>query len=404
MAWAEASNTGDGFVFDLRDMNAIDISVEHQTVSLGPGSKWISVYKAMDARNLTVPGARMSDVGVGGFLAGGGYPFTSKTPGFGANSVFNYEVVLSDGTIVEANADSHSDLFWALKLAGTNYGIITRFDMNADSSTEIWGGVGLYPSTEQTRAEIFPAYEEYSRRSDNTDLFISVGHLKAMGKNMIMTCVVNSAGRPEKPMSPVEPVIYNEKTGHRNEVIHDPIDSLLQTPSRTAWFTLTIKVNTKLFFDFGKIAADVFAPLEDAPGFSRILGFQSFPKRFIEGNRGSPVYNAMKESDEDLTLVLIMTNWEDPADDKRMKDATNKLGELGKNEARNLDLLVNFTYLNYANKDQSVYEQSLTPEDLARMLRIRDKYDPSAIFRTLWKGGYKLPETSVEKDASKDEL
>lgn len=71
MAWAEASNIEDGFVFDLRDMNRIDISVEHQTVSLGPGSKWISVYKAMDVHNLTVPGARMSDVGVGGFLAGG---------------------------------------------------------------------------------------------------------------------------------------------------------------------------------------------------------------------------------------------------------------------------------------------------------------------------------------------
>lgn len=235
----------------------------------------------------------------------GGYPFTSKTPGFGANSVFNYEVVLSDGTIVEANADSHSDLFWALKLAGTNYGIITRFDMNADASTEIWGAVGLYPSTEQTRAEIFPAFEEYSRRSDNTDLFISVGHLKAMGKNMIMTCVVNSAGRPEKPMSPVEPVIYSEKKGHKNEVIYGPIDSLLQTPSRTAWFTLTIKVNTKLFFDFGKLAADVFAPLEDAPGFSTMLGFQPFPKRFIEGNRGSPVYNTMKESDEDLARAFF---------------------------------------------------------------------------------------------------
>lgn len=71
MAWAEASNTGDGFVFDLRDTNRIDMSVEHQTVSLGPGSKWTSVYKAMDAHNLTAPGARMNDVGVGGFLAGG---------------------------------------------------------------------------------------------------------------------------------------------------------------------------------------------------------------------------------------------------------------------------------------------------------------------------------------------
>lgn len=99
-----------------------------------------------------------------------------------------------------------------------------------------------------------------------------------------------------------------------------------------------------------------------------------------------------------------MANWEDPADDKKMKEATNKLGYLVQKEARNLNLLVNFTYLNYANKDQSVYEQSLTPEDLARMLKIRDKYDPSGVYRTLWKGGYKLPKTYGERDASKDEL
>lgn len=99
-----------------------------------------------------------------------------------------------------------------------------------------------------------------------------------------------------------------------------------------------------------------------------------------------------------------MTNWEDPADDKKMKEATNKLGKVIQDEARKLDLLANFTYINYANKDQSVYEKSLTPEDLAKMLRIRQAYDPSAMFRTLWKGGFKLPEILVDKDAPRDEL
>jgi FAD/FMN-containing dehydrogenase len=99
-----------------------------------------------------------------------------------------------------------------------------------------------------------------------------------------------------------------------------------------------------------------------------------------------------------------MTNWENPADDKRMKEATNRLGTMVQKEAHNLNLLVNFTYLNYANKDQSVYKESLTPEDLARMLRIRDEYDPSGIFRTMWRGGFKLPETIVERDIFKDEL
>lgn len=128
------------------------------------------------------------------------------------------------------------------------------------------------------------------------------------------------------------------------------------------------------------------------------MSFSSYIRLIVWNSRG------VSEKLTSSTVVLIMTNWEDPADDKRMKDATNKLGGLVPKEAHSLDLLVNFTYLNYANKDQSVYEQSLTPEDLAKMLRIRDKYDRSAIFRTLWKGGYKLPETPAARGASKDEL
>jgi hypothetical protein len=214
--------------------------------------------------------------------------------------------VLSNASIVEVNARFYSDLFWALKLAGTNYGIITRFDMNADVSTNIWGAVGLYPSTEHTRTDIFPAYEDYSHNNDNTDIFISVGHLKVMGKNMVMTCVVNTAGRSEKPLSSIDPIIYNENTGPRHEVINNPIDSLIQTPSRTAWFTLTAKVNTRLFFDFGIMADNVFSPLEDASGFSTLLGFQPFPKRFIEGNQESPVYNTMRKPNEDLARELFL--------------------------------------------------------------------------------------------------
>lgn len=71
MSWPGSSNTGDGFVFDLRDLNQIDISVEHQVVALGPGSTWASVYAAMSAYNITTLGGRVDDVGVAGFLLGG---------------------------------------------------------------------------------------------------------------------------------------------------------------------------------------------------------------------------------------------------------------------------------------------------------------------------------------------
>ena len=52
----------------------------------------------------------------------------------------NYEVVLADGRVVEANATTHADLFRVLKGGGNNYGIVTRFDMATFEAKRVWDG------------------------------------------------------------------------------------------------------------------------------------------------------------------------------------------------------------------------------------------------------------------------
>jgi FAD/FMN-containing dehydrogenase len=71
MAWKGSSNIDDGFVFDLSVMNGIDISPKGDVVKLGPGSRWTDVYAQLAPHNISVPGARINNVGVAGFLAMG---------------------------------------------------------------------------------------------------------------------------------------------------------------------------------------------------------------------------------------------------------------------------------------------------------------------------------------------
>jgi hypothetical protein len=61
--------------------------------------------------------------------------------------VDNFEVVLSNGTVVNANAHSNSDLFSALKGGLNNFGIVTRFDLKTLVQGPMWGGVILYANT-----------------------------------------------------------------------------------------------------------------------------------------------------------------------------------------------------------------------------------------------------------------
>lgn len=127
--------------------NFADLSVSNDlsTVDIGVGLTWLEVYKALDSYGLTVTGGRVPSVGVAGLLLGGGLSFQNSQHGLSCNGVVEYEVnktlvpsrlagflggmltrekkvVLADSTIVKASALENTDLFWALKGGGPNFG------------------------------------------------------------------------------------------------------------------------------------------------------------------------------------------------------------------------------------------------------------------------------------------
>jgi FAD/FMN-containing dehydrogenase len=111
-----------GILIDLQKLNAISVSADKKVATIGPGQRWGEVYKTLDPYELSVVGGRIPQVGVGGLILGGGFFHFSGKYGLAADNVKNFEVVLADGSVVNANAQSNSDLFWALKGGGPNFG------------------------------------------------------------------------------------------------------------------------------------------------------------------------------------------------------------------------------------------------------------------------------------------
>ncbi|KAG7087480.1 hypothetical protein E1B28_013443 [Marasmius oreades] len=404
MSWKGSSNIDGGFVIDLRGMNQIDVSPEDQMVKLGPGPLWQEVYKVMAPYNVSAIGGRINAVGIGGFLLGGGIAFASVDKGFGADNVFNYEVVLSDGRIVEANKKTNSDLFWALKMAGTNYGIVTRFDMRTYHSPSIYGAVSVYPFTKPTASELLVDFEKYVHDEENRKDFKAVVFNYNNGMDLAMAIQVNLDSVPLARMSSAEPIMHAEKVGTTHDVVDEVIAHALESTARSAWFTMTTKVNTDFFMDMQAMAQTIFEPLKNRKGLTTTLSFQSFQKSYIEGAAHSPIYNALKRSNADLVCILILITWTEPTDELVMKEATNTFGAWGEAEARKRGILDEFVYINYANERQRVYERSVTPEDLDKMQEIQKKYDSSGTFEKLWRGGYKLPKKGGARAVQHDEL
>lgn len=130
----------------LGNFNQTTYDADTKLASLGPGGHWGDVYDALTPHGVTVTGGRAGSVGVGGFLTGGGNSFHSASHGFACDQVANFEVVLADGSVVDANEDENSDLWQALKGGSGNFGLVTRYDLHAiefadPAEPNIWGGI-----------------------------------------------------------------------------------------------------------------------------------------------------------------------------------------------------------------------------------------------------------------------
>lgn len=138
------SSTDGGVLISFSKLATTTYNAGAQTADIGPGARWAEVMSALEPYGVAVVGGRIGDVGVGGLLLGGGLSFMSGQYGLPCDNIVNYEVVLSDGTIVNANSNTNVDLFWALKGGGNQFGMVTKFTMTTVPIGQIWGGTRVY--------------------------------------------------------------------------------------------------------------------------------------------------------------------------------------------------------------------------------------------------------------------
>lgn len=159
-AFAGGSTVKDGILINLGRLDDVILSRDRRTASVGPGQTWYDVYSRLDPLGVSVVGGREAGVGVSGLTLGGGISYFSGRFGWACDNVRQYEVVLASGKIVEASPTTNPDLYWALRGgAGSNYGIVTRFDLAAFEQGLLWGGStfhsGAYDSQLATAFENF---------------------------------------------------------------------------------------------------------------------------------------------------------------------------------------------------------------------------------------------------------
>lgn len=149
----------DGLVIDLSGLKFVRVDTTDNTVRVGGGNVWGEVDHATHPFGLAVPAGIISTTGVGGLTLGGGVGHLSRKYGLTIDNLLEADMVLADGSFVTVNANKNTDLFWAIRGGGGNFGIITSFKFQAHPVKNVFGGPTLWP-IEKTN-EIMKWYNEF---------------------------------------------------------------------------------------------------------------------------------------------------------------------------------------------------------------------------------------------------
>ena len=100
------------------------------------------------------------DVGVVGYMLGGGIGWMVRKLGLATNSVTAVELVTADGERVRVDAEYEPDLFWALRGGSGNFGAVTALECELFPITEIYAGCLFWPI--ERAVEILEAWRSWS--------------------------------------------------------------------------------------------------------------------------------------------------------------------------------------------------------------------------------------------------
>lgn len=127
-----------GVVIDVSALHRVEIAdAASGLVRLGPGARWVDVARALAPHRLAITSGDYGGVGVGGLATAGGVGMFARQHGLTIDLLRSVEIVLADGTVTRAGPDEEPDLFWAVRGAGANFGVVTDFEFQAPAVGEV---------------------------------------------------------------------------------------------------------------------------------------------------------------------------------------------------------------------------------------------------------------------------
>ena len=153
-----------GLTLDMSRLRGIVVDPAARTATVQAGCLLGEVDRETQRHGLATPLGFISEVGVAGLTLGGGLGYLTRRFGWTVDNLLEVEVVTADGRVRRASRDQEPELFWGIRGAGANLGVVTRFTYRLHPvGPSVYGGLIAWPF--ERAEEVMAAYRTITSRA-----------------------------------------------------------------------------------------------------------------------------------------------------------------------------------------------------------------------------------------------
>lgn len=357
-----------GLMIDLSPMKSVRVDPVARTARAEPGVVWADFDRETHAFGLATPGGVVATTGIAGLTLGGGQSWLTGKYGLTLDNLLSADVVTTDGDLLHASAVENEDLFWGLRGAGANLGIVTSFEYRLHPLSTVLGGMVLHPI--DNAAKVLRFYREFSAAQPD-ELTTYAALLTAPDGNQVIalaSCYVGSPGAGGRVVEPLKR-FGTPLADTITAITHPEMQAIITAafpPGRLGYWKsgLTAQISDEAIETIIEFARRVPSP------FSAIVFADCHGAYSRVGKTDTAYYHRDLQYD-----VVILSSWADPTEsDSNIGWARECFQALEPH-------LAGGVYVNDLGDEGGERVRSAYGGNYERLVKLKTKYDPTNFLR-----------------------
>lgn len=358
-----------GLVVDLSAMRSVRVDPVRRTARAEGGATWADFDHATQAFGLATTGGIASSTGIAGLTLGGGLGYLNRKYGLACDNLMSADVVTADGRLLTASATENSDLFWALRGGGGNFGVVTSFEYQLHPVGPVLAGFVVWPLERAT--EVLRFYHAFSLAApDELRLDVVLGTSPLGPSVVIITCwcgPIEEGERVLKPLRAFGPPSLDTLAAVPYKTIQTLLESMGYGPGQHHYW------KSSFLKELSDNAIDaIVATFQPAPTPLCLVSIEHVGGAI---NRVAPTDTAFSHRHAQYNFLAAGVAV-DRADAVAVTDWSRKQWDAAR------PYLEEGVYVNYLSEEEGVARaRSAYGVNYKRLTEIKAKYDPGNLFR-----------------------